>query len=115
MPHTAHVTAIPLLLLASAALVTTGCNCNRSGDGAAGAGGGGGPPGEFGKFDAQVAEVRLLADGRKADLLKSFRYPDATGKPGEAPAGTAIDGASIPQVFWSLIGGPYEGKYRFAS
>jgi hypothetical protein len=68
-----------------------------------------------GRFDPEVADVQLLADGRKATLLKTFRYTDGEGKPWEAPAGTAIDGASIPQMFWSIIGGPYEGKYRFAS
>jgi hypothetical protein len=31
------------------------------------------------------------------------------------PRGTSVDGASIPQVFWSLIGGPFEGRYRNAS
>ncbi len=31
------------------------------------------------------------------------------------PAGTKVDGASIPQALWSLIGGPFEGKYRDAS
>ena len=31
------------------------------------------------------------------------------------PAGCMIDGASIPQPFWTFVGGPYEGKYRDAS
>ena len=31
------------------------------------------------------------------------------------PAGTTVDGASIPQIFWTVIGGPFEGKYRSAS
>ena len=31
------------------------------------------------------------------------------------PAGSVVDGASIPQVFWSLVGGPFEGEYRNAS
>ena len=26
-----------------------------------------------------------------------------------------MDGASIPQTFWAIVGGPFEGKYRFAS
>lgn len=32
-----------------------------------------------------------------------------------APVGTYTDGASIPQIFWSVIGGPFEGKYRDAA
>jgi hypothetical protein len=32
-----------------------------------------------------------------------------------APAGTYTDGASIPSIFWSVIGGPFEGKYRDAA
>jgi Protein of unknown function (DUF1353) len=31
------------------------------------------------------------------------------------PAGAIVGGASIPQVFWSIIGGPFEDKYREAS
>jgi hypothetical protein len=31
------------------------------------------------------------------------------------PAGAEIDGASIPKVFWSIVGGPYTGLYRNAS
>ena len=32
-----------------------------------------------------------------------------------APKGAKVDGASIPQLFWTPIGGPFEGKYRYAS
>ena len=28
------------------------------------------------------------------------------------PPGTVVDGASIPDIFWSVIGGPFEGVYR---
>jgi hypothetical protein len=31
------------------------------------------------------------------------------------PAKAVVDGASIPKLFWSILGGPYEGKYRNAS
>ena len=31
------------------------------------------------------------------------------------PAGVLVDGASIPSVFWSIIGAPFTGKYREAS
>jgi hypothetical protein len=76
---------------------------------------GGGGSAASGRFEAKVADVQLLADGRNAVLLKSFAYVDGNGLRWECPAGETIDGASIPQTFWSIIGGPFEGKYRFAS
>lgn len=32
-----------------------------------------------------------------------------------APAGARVNGASVPRAFWSIIGGPFEEKYRNAS
>ena len=54
-------------------------------------------------------------DGRLMTLMESFEYVDAKGRTWRVPGGVRVDGASIPQVFWSLIGGPFEGKYRNAS
>ncbi|WP_288933860.1 DUF1353 domain-containing protein [uncultured Sphingomonas sp.] len=54
-------------------------------------------------------------DGRHVRLVQPFTFVDATGLRWDVPAGTMVDGASIPQPFWSLIGGPFEGKYRDAS
>ena len=34
---------------------------------------------------------------------------------GRCRRGRVVDGASIPSVFWSIIGAPYTGKYRDAS
>jgi hypothetical protein len=48
-------------------------------------------------------------------LLDSFEYVDPARLAWEAPKGHKIDGASIPQVFWTFVGGPFEGKYRNAS
>ncbi|WP_081045647.1 DUF1353 domain-containing protein [Aeromonas salmonicida] len=44
-----------------------------------------------------------------------FRFRDPNGVMWVAPSGTEVDGASIPQAFWSLIGGPFEGPYISAS
>src|SRR5688572_6711065 len=74
-----------------------------------------GGPTAFGHFEPETVEVRLLPDGRKADLLTTFAYVDKNGTRWTTPAGETIDGATIPQLFWSIIGGPYEGKYRYAS
>jgi len=59
--------------------------------------------------------VQWLDDGRSMKLLNEFGYKDPNGKQWNVPKNTIVDGASIPQVFWSTIGGPYEGRYRNAS
>ena len=48
-------------------------------------------------------------------LLNDFRYTDPQGIVWVAPAGSVVDGASIPRSLWSFMGGPFEGKYRNAS
>lgn len=48
-------------------------------------------------------------------LLSELRYTDPQGVIWIAPAGSVVDGASIPRSLWSLMGGPFEGKYRNAS
>ena len=67
-----------------------------------------------GKFVGQVV-AQWLDDGRKMKLVEPFGYIDPTGLSWDAPIGSVVDGASIPQVAWSVIGGPFEGKYRNAS
>ncbi len=54
-------------------------------------------------------------DGRSMTLLHSLRYVDPEGILWVAPAGSVVDGASIPRALWTLMGGPFEGKYRNAS
>lgn len=60
-----------------------------------------------------VAE--FLDDGRRVRLLESYTYVDPSGVVWKVPKGTVVDGASIPRAFWTIIGGPFEGKYRNAS
>lgn len=69
---------------------------------------------EWGRFIGEV-EVIWLENGRKMQLIKNFQYiaPDNTAW--TAPKGLVIDGATIPRVAWSIIGGPFEGLYRKAS
>ncbi|MDX2264322.1 MAG: DUF1353 domain-containing protein [Hyphomicrobiales bacterium] len=59
--------------------------------------------------------TRWNEDGRRMTLVNPFEYIDPSNVRWPVPAGTTVDGASIPRVFWSLIGGPFEGKYRNAS
>ena len=49
------------------------------------------------------------------ELVQLFTYTDSHGVTWSVPARTKVDGASIPSVFWSIIGAPYSGKYREAS
>ena len=60
-------------------------------------------------------ETRWDSDGRTMTLLNEFRYVDPKGEVWTAPAGTVVDGASIPRSLWSIMGGPFEGRYRNAS
>ena len=53
--------------------------------------------------------------GREMTLLAPFEYIDAKNESWKAPRGAVVDGASIPQFAWSIIGGPFEGLYRDAS
>jgi len=60
-------------------------------------------------------ETRWNADGRTMTLLSELRYTDPHGLIWVAPAGSIVDGVSIPRSLWSVMGGPFEGKYRNAS
>ncbi len=68
----------------------------------------------FGTFNGDLI-VKLEGDGRTVELMQPFAFTDPAGKTWSVPAGTVVDGASIPQAFWTVIGGPFEGKYREAS
>jgi hypothetical protein len=67
-----------------------------------------------GRFVGHV-KTEWLEDPRLMKVLEDFGYEDPSGKLWTAPAGAEVDGASIPQAFWSIIGGPFEGEYRNAS
>ena len=70
---------------------------------------------DWGAYAGLPPRVELLDDGRGAHLLAplSYRRPDGSDWP--VPTGAWLDGASIPRPLWSLIGGPFEGRYRNAS
>lgn len=48
-------------------------------------------------------------------VLEDVHYMDSRGRIWTAPAGSRIDGASIPKAFWHMIGPPFIGRYRRAS
>lgn len=61
------------------------------------------------------AKSEWLNDGRDMKLLEDFTYIDPNQKVWTAPKNSIVNGASIPRAFWTIVGGPYEGKYRNAS
>ena len=69
---------------------------------------------KWGYYSGPV-DTRWENDGRSMTLLNELRYTDPKGVVWIAPAGSKVDGASIPRSLWSLMGGPFEGKYRNAS
>jgi hypothetical protein len=66
-------------------------------------------------YYAGVPVTEWNPDGRSMTLLREFRYTDPKGMVWVAPAGSVVDGASIPRSLWSFMGGPFEGRYRNAS
>ncbi|HEX9305213.1 MAG TPA: DUF1353 domain-containing protein [Thermoanaerobaculia bacterium] len=71
-------------------------------------------PGPFGHFVGTV-KTEWIEPDRKMRLLDDFAYVDPSGVEWKAPKGSVVDGASIPQVLWSVVGSPYTGEYRNAS
>ncbi|MDT0603482.1 DUF1353 domain-containing protein [Thalassotalea castellviae] len=52
---------------------------------------------------------------REMELLQQTSFTDDNGHEWIAPKGAIVDGASIPRLFWFLVGSPFVGKYRRAS
>ena len=48
-------------------------------------------------------------------LVEAFEYIGPDQIDWLVPAGTCVNGASIPAAFWSFMGSPWTGKYRRAS
>jgi len=62
-----------------------------------------------------VAEwVAPDANGRAVRLVRDFAFQDPDGRTWTVPAGTTVDGASMPPVFESLAGPPLVGRHRRA-
>jgi hypothetical protein len=71
--------------------------------------------GGHGSYTNAPPLVEWLDDGRHMRLKRPFGYVEEGGREWPVPMETVVDGASIPRVFWSLMGGPFEGRYRDAS
>lgn len=73
---------------------------------------------DWGEFVGEV--VTRWVDGQSGPdrdmvLVEDFAYVDQHGERWEAPAGSVINGASIPGAFYQIAGPPYVGDYRRAS
>src|SRR3546814_11950071 len=60
-------------------------------------------------------EASWDADGRSMTLTKPFAYIDSKGQRWEAPAGSRVNGASIPNFAWPAVGGPFVRPYSASS
>jgi hypothetical protein len=69
---------------------------------------------QYGSFSADPRNQNL-GGTRNQRLLEEVRYIDPSGYVWIAPAGTVWDGATIPSIFWSFVGGPHDGPYRDAA
>ena len=69
---------------------------------------------KWGHYDGEPV-TKWNPDGRTMTLLTELHYTDPHGDVWVAPIGSVVDGASIPRYLWSVMGGPFEGKYRNAS
>jgi hypothetical protein len=67
-------------------------------------------PGHYGELI-----LKPLNDGQNMMVVKPFGFVDSQARTWETGNGSITDGASIPRVFWSLVGSPYTGKYLRAA
>ncbi|WP_052369284.1 DUF1353 domain-containing protein [Citrobacter sp. S-77] len=72
---------------------------------------------QYGFFEGEVKTCWLtdITPNRNMEILENFSYNDPDGKNWVTQNGSTINGASIPRVFWSVVGSPYIGNYRRAS
>ena len=69
---------------------------------------------KFGRFEGRVT-ASWHDDGRDMTLTTPFAYIDRAAVRWDAPAGSVVNGASIPRSFWTAIGSPFTGRFRNAS
>ncbi len=70
-----------------------------------------------GTFSGNPKTMWLSEQGGDRDMqvIEDFWYLDQAGRRWDVPAGTVINGASIPRTLWSSVGSPYTGSYRRAA
>ena len=72
---------------------------------------------DWGTYHGTVQTEWVTDDERDMRLLSDFHYtgPRPSAIRWTAPTGAVVNGASIPPVFWPIIGSPFTGRYRNAS
>ncbi len=105
---------IQLFALISLSAVLAGCASPKSSDTRSGSAQTVPGATKWGYYNGEPV-TRWNPDGRTMTLLTELRYTDPNGEVWVAPIGSVVDGASIPRYLWSIMGGPFEGKYRNAS
>ncbi|UCG75242.1 MAG: DUF1353 domain-containing protein [Gemmatimonadota bacterium] len=75
------------------------------------------PHASDGEFIGRVVVEWLTEEDadRTMRLVEDFAFRDPDGRVWKVPAGTEVDGASIPETLYSIIGPPFVGDYRRAS
>jgi Protein of unknown function (DUF1353) len=62
-----------------------------------------------------VSWLTQLGEDRDMKLNQDFGFEDSGGLVWTAKKDAVVNGASIPQIFWSTFGSPFIGDYRRAS
>ena len=67
-------------------------------------------------FENDVVTIWLTGsdEDRDLELTRDFAFVEPTGR-WDAPAGSVVNGASIPSGLRSIIGSPFVGNYRRAA
>ncbi|RYD80283.1 MAG: DUF1353 domain-containing protein, partial [Verrucomicrobiaceae bacterium] len=68
----------------------------------------------FGRYSGPI-QSEWMPDGKLMRILNTTSYIDPRGVVWTAPKDSKVDGASIPPVFYQIIGPRLQGKYRDAS
>jgi hypothetical protein len=71
-------------------------------------------PGDAAFLSGQL-NVEMIADGRTVRVTREMVFRDSSGTRWVVPAGAEVDGSSIPQSLWSVVGSPFDGALRSAS
>lgn len=67
------------------------------------------------RFEGGVIAEWVAGHHQNCILKTKLSFWDSQGRRWDAEPGELINGASIPRFFWRFIGGPLNGRYRWAS
>lgn len=67
------------------------------------------------QFSNTAKLEHILGEKRNRRVLEEIVFTDLNGTKWIAPKDSIVNGASIPRVFWPLIGSPFVGLYVRAS